>query len=162
VIVDWIATTLSTPNLAAGSSTGQVPIWVAGLFAIGGAAVTLSVQVVSNHNSNRRQDGLSVLNNLTEFIAAGHTVIRALPAGDLDTAGTKEAFDRIENAYAALILLRPALHTDLATIRENIAKFVDEGPRNDVTRNALHQDLETLTHKARRMMFIPVTGLRQG
>lgn len=172
-------------NLAASSSTGQVPIWAAFLFAIGGAAITVAVQVVSGHNTNRRQDGLAVLQQLVEFVAAGHILIRTLPAGELDSAAAqpigdqrdspsfldrslptdvvsdiKEAFVRIENSYAALILVRPELRSELAELRESLARFADEGPRDDAIRTSLHQDLETLARNARDMIFIPITGLR--
>src|ERR1700722_16952678 len=50
----WAMSALSVAHLAAASSGGQgLPVWVAGLSAVGGAAVTLLVQVVSGHNSNR-------------------------------------------------------------------------------------------------------------
>lgn len=178
---DWIASAQAVAQMAASSSDGQgVPLWVAGLFALGGAAITLVVQVFSGHNANRREDVWSCFRSLAEFIAAAHSIIRAAAPERLDAAAAepscdaagppeascgqprdsastevKEAFTRVDSSYALLVLALPALEERLSEVRTELARFVD-GPRETKARDDLRDKLDNLPETVRPQIRFPI------
>jgi hypothetical protein len=180
-----IATMLAVAQTAASSPDGQgVPLWAAGLFALGGAAITLAVQVFSGHNANRREDLWSCFRSLAEFIAAAHSIIRAISLEGLDApvaaplsdtaaplgssasrpreampAEVEEAFTRAESSYALLVLALPALEEKLAPVRATLARFVDDGPRDAQACSTLKEELDNLARIARPEIRFPVVRI---
>jgi hypothetical protein len=179
----WAVSELPLAHLAAGSSGGQV-VWVAALSAVGGAAVTLLVQLVSGHNSNRRADGMMCGELVADFLAAGQAIVRALPASDGlvqgrrpartaarrsddhdgqlpddATAEVREALTRLDTCYARAILILPALQEQLEPVRTRVTAFVAEGPRDATARGSLAADLDALITDVRPHLRIPLRGL---
>lgn len=157
----WLASFDASTTAIAPTGTAKT-VLVAAIFTVVGAGIPLVYQVVSGHNTNRREDYRACVDAVANLTAAAHGAvlasrIAASSAGaDLARTGTDIALDeayKFDSAYARLVLVAPSLEEKqkekLDAIREDVRRIVDPAAHDVAIEKRIQEQMDEFLSNVR-------------